>query len=216
MSFVRASRQRETSVQHVLTADTAELAARDAEVQRRVKQEVARLRESVMAEAKAAGEMAAQEQMALSQAALAQALSALAEAQRQMEAPLAVLEDHLAELCVEMAFLLARHIAGGESGSARAELAGLVKRLLHDAAAEAGPGQTLLLRLNPADAARLQPALAGREVKIIADDAISPGGALVEMRNAAGDPLDRTEWDARLENRLAAIRAALDLPGDKP
>ncbi len=57
MSFVTVSRNR-NFVQAVLAPDAAAIAAQEAEIQRRVKQEVAKLRDTVMAEAKAAGEEA--------------------------------------------------------------------------------------------------------------------------------------------------------------
>ncbi len=115
-----------------------------------------------------------------------------------------------------MAFLLARHIAGGESGNAKTELAGLVKDLLQEAAAERGPRQSLRLRLNPSDISTLKGKLPEESAALVADDAIAPGGALVELLTEDGDRLDKAEWDASLESRFATIRAALALPGKDP
>ena len=38
------------------------------------------------------------------------------------------------------------------------------------------------------------------------------GGARVELLWPDGDPVNRTEWDATLPSRLAAVAASLGLP----
>ncbi len=212
MSFVTISRGR-NFVQTVLAKDAAEIAAQEAEIQRRVKQEVAKLRDSAAAEAREAGEEAARAAMAPQQERLRQALAILEQASAQLTAPLARKEHDLAELVLDMAFLLARHIAGGESGEARHELAGLVKTLLEEAAAERGPRQTLRLRLNSSDMPALKGKLPEAELDLVADDSIAPGGAMVELLPEEGSRLDKAEWDATLESRFTAIRSALALPG---
>jgi flagellar assembly protein FliH len=215
MSFVTVSRNR-NFVQAVLAPDAAAIAAQEAEIQRRVKQEVAKLRDSAMAEAKATGEEATRAALVPQQEKLAQTLAVLEQAIAQLAAPLAQKEQDLAKLVLEMAFLLARHIAGGESGDAKTELASLVKNLLQEAAAERGPRQSLRLRLNPSDISLLKGRLPEESAALVADDAIAPGGALVELLTEDGDRLDKAEWDAGLESRFATIRAALSLPGKDP
>ena len=213
MSFVVPSRARKAAfIQTVLAQETADRAAQEAELQRRVKQEIAKLRESAMAEAKAAGLAQAQAALEAERAQLAQALAALRQAGAQLRAPLAQKEQELAGLVLEMGFLLARHIAGGESGQARAELGGLVESLLREAAAGMAPGQNLRLRLNPLDVDGLasHPEAAGLE--LVADASITPGGALAELLGEDGSAA--AQWDARLEQRFAALRAALALPGE--
>lgn len=165
-----------------------------------------------MAEAKAAGLAQAQAALEAERAQLAQALTALRQAGAQLRAPLAQKEQELAGLVLEMGFLLARHIAGGESGQARAELGGLVESLLREAAASMAPGQNLRLRLNPLDVDGLasHPEAAGLE--LVADASITPGGALAELLGEDGSAA--AQWDARLEQRFAALRAALALPGE--
>ena len=213
MSFVTSSRNR-NFVQTVLAPDTAEIAARDAEIQRRVKQEVAKLRDTTMAEAKEAGEAAARAAMAPQHEKLARMLSLMEQGVDQFVAPLALKEQDLTELVLDMAFQLARHIAGGESGNARAELAGLVKCLLKEAAAERGPRQTMRLHLHPSDIPALREQLPGEALALVPDDSITPGGALLELVAEDGDRLDKTEWDARLESRFTALRESLALPGE--
>ena len=213
MSFVTSSRNR-NFVQTVLAPDTAEIAARDAEIQRRVKQEVAKLRDTTMAEAKEAGEAAARAAMVPQHEKLARMLSLMEQGVDQFVAPLALKEQDLTELVLDMAFQLARHIAGGESGNARAELAGLVKCLLKEAAAERGPRQTMRLHLHPSDIPALREQLPGEALALVPDDSITPGGALLELVAEDGDRLDKTEWDARLESRFTALRESLALPGE--
>ena len=48
----------------------------------------------------------------------------------------------------------------------------------------------------------------------MADESITPGGALLELTAEDGDKLDKTEWDARLESRFTALRESLALPND--
>lgn len=211
MSFVTISRNRDF-VQTVLARDAADIAAQDAEIQRRVKQEVAKLRDAAKAEAKAEGEEAARAAMAPQQAKLAQFLALLETCLAQLAAPLAQKEQDLAGLVLDMSFQLARHIAGGESGLARVELAGLVKTLLQDAASEHGPRQSLLLHLHPSDVPLLSGKLPEGLLKLMPDDTITPGGALLEWLVEETDRLNKAEWDARLESRFTALRSPLALP----
>lgn len=215
MSFVTISRNRDF-VQSVLARDVAEIAAQEAEIQRRVKQDVAKLREAAAAEARDEAQAAARAALQAQQEKLATAIESLEQAAAQLAAPLARKEQDLAALVLEMALLLARHIAGGESGNASTELAGLVRHLLQEAAAERGPRQTLRLRLNAADLSVLQGKLSEDGLTLTADDAITPGGAMLELLTEDGDKLDKTEWDASLEGRFAALRTALALPGKDP
>ncbi|MDE2319918.1 MAG: hypothetical protein KGK02_09505 [Rhodospirillales bacterium] len=213
MSFITTSRNR-NFVQTVLAPDTAEIAAREAEIQRRVKLEVAKLRDAAFAEAKDAGEAAARAAMAPQQEKLGRILAILEQAAAQLVVPLALAEQDLAELVLDMGFQLARHIAGGESGNARAELAELVKALLKEAAAERGPRQTMRLHLHPSDIPALRDKLPEAALALVPDDSITPGGALLELLAEDGDRLDKAEWDARLESRFTALRAGLGLPGE--
>jgi flagellar biosynthesis/type III secretory pathway protein FliH len=209
MSFVTISRNK-TFVQSVLSQDVAAIAAQEAEMARRVRQEVAKLRDAAEAEGRAAGEAAIHAIMAPRAAALETALAALQEAALQLAAPLAQKERDLAALSVELAYLLARHISQG----ADANLQGLVTKLLDEAAAERGARQTLRLRLNPADHIQLDGRLPAESAELVADEKITPGGAVVEIITPDGDPVDKIEWDATLEGRWETIRAALGLPGE--
>jgi flagellar assembly protein FliH len=211
MSFVTISRGK-AFVDAVLSLSAAEIAEREAEIARRVRQDVGRLRDRTEAEARAAGEAAARAALAPEQAALAAAASAFTQASAQLAAPLAQKEHEIAELVTELAFLLARHIIGAEASSNPASLQHLVTQLLAEAAAERGPRQTLLLRVNPADQAHLAAHIPAETASLLADANIAQGGALVEIITQDGDPIDKIEWDATLQGRLETIRQALALP----
>ncbi|GLR67511.1 hypothetical protein GCM10010909_21920 [Acidocella aquatica] len=218
MSFVTASRGRaKTFVQAVLAQDTASLAETEAEIARRVRQEVARLRERAESEARAEAETQIRAAMEPQAAALQSAATALQAAWAQLAAPLAQKERDLADLVTELSFLLARHITGAEALTNPASLQSLVTRLIAEAAAERGPRQSLLLRLNPADHAHLLPLIPAETASLLADEAVAQGGVLLEIIAPGGDPLDKIEWDASLTGRLETIRAALALPpGETP
>lgn len=214
MSFVTVSRQK-TFVQSVLSQDVASIAAQEAEIARRVRQELAKLRDQAEAEARAAGEAAARAALAPREAALASAITALGTAAAQLTAPLAQKERDLAGLAVELAFLLARHISLNADVS-EGQLLGLVTNLLSEAATERGPRQTLCLRLNPADLLQLDGKISPETAQLVGDETIAPGGACLEIITPDGDPVDKVEWDATLHGRLETIRAALALPKEAP
>lgn len=217
MSFVTVSSIRNKAfVQTVLAQDTATIAAQEAEIARRVRQEVAKLREKAEAEGRTAGEAAMRAEMEPLQEALASAVGVLHEASAQLAAPLAQKERDLAGLVIELAFLLAGHIAGVDLSGGNAGLEALVTKLLDEAAAERGPRQNVQLRLNPADHAQLASKISAETAQLIADQNIAPGGAMVEIISPQGDPLDKIEWDATLKGRTEAIRTALGLSGAGP
>jgi flagellar biosynthesis/type III secretory pathway protein FliH len=215
MSFVIRSRGKDF-VQAVLAQDAASIAAQEAEISRRVRVEVNRLRTQAEAAGRAQGEAEAREAMAPDAAALKTAIAALGAAWTQFAAPLAQKEHDLADLVTELSFLLARHITGVEAQTNPASLHGLVTRLIAEAAAERGPRQSLLLRLNPADHAHLSPLIPSETANLLADEKITQGGALVEIITPDGDPIDKIEWDATLTGRFTAIRDALSLPDATP
>jgi chromosome segregation ATPase len=214
MSFVTISRNK-AFVQSVLSQDAAEIAAQEAEIARRVRQEVVKLREAAEAEGRASGEASVRTAMAPRAAALETAIAALLEAAAQLAAPLAQKERDLAELSVELAYLLARHISLGTDASPANQQGGglqaLVTKLLDEAAAERGARQMLRLRLNPADQLQLDGKIPPESAQLVADDKIAHGGAVVEIVTPDGDPVDKVEWDATLHGRLETIRAALGL-----
>jgi hypothetical protein len=211
MSFVTVSRNRNKAfVQSVLSQDAAEIAAQESEIARRVRQEVAKLRDTAEAEARAAAETAARVVMAPREAILDSAIAALSEAAVQLTAPIALKERDIAELAIELAFLLARHISLGADVT-QAGLHGLVTKLLDEAAAERGARQVMRLRLNPADFLRLDGEISADAAQLVADEKVAAGGAMVEIITPDGDPVDKVEWDATLHGRLETIRAALGL-----
>lgn len=187
--------------------------AREAEIAQAAGLEVARLRHAAQEEGRAAGEAAGRAGMEMQAAALAQAAQALTAAWRQLAAPLASTERDLADLVLDFAYEIARHLVGVEAAANPAGLKDLVTRLIQEAAAERGPRQSLVVRLHPADHAAIAPVLALDAAHLLADAAITQGGALVEIIAPDGDKLDKTEWDATIEGRLGAMRLALALDG---
>ncbi len=179
----------------------------------RLAQEIAKVRATAEAEGRQSGEAVArqaiEDRLAAQEQSVAAAVAALAEAAGQLTDPLARREEELARLTLELAFRLARHIAGTEVHLRQDSLEGLVRRLLAEAAAERKTGQSIILRLNPEDLSFLAGRMASDGVHLLADAAVSRGGALVELSAPDGDPIDRVEWDARMDTRIKAIGEAL-------
>jgi flagellar assembly protein FliH len=183
-----------------------------AEVAAQVAREVALLRAEAQAQGRAEGEAAGRAaQEALAAAALAPAVAALQESCAQLAAPLAQQQEALAGLVTDLAFSLCRHILGVEVKTNAAALTALVTRLIAEAAAERQARQSIVIRVNPQDQAWLQPVMAIENAHLLGDAAISRGGAMVELIAPDGDPVDKIEWDATLETRLAAVQEALGL-----
>lgn len=203
MSFVLASRNKHKA------GSTQEADPREQEIQHRVQQELEQLRAAVQAEGAKAAEAAAHAALQSLEHQLQQALSALAEANAQLAAPLARKEHYLADLVLDMALQLAHHMVGVQMTQDKTPLLDLVKKLLEEAGAERTPQQALVVRLSPIDLPFIKERLSQNDVSLIADASLSPGGALVELAANNSDPLDRTEWDARLESRFEGLRQAL-------
>lgn len=192
----------------------ADTAALEADIAQRVGQEVARLRAQAEAEGRAQGEAQARDAaQAQTAAALEPAIAALREAWTQLTAPLTRKEQELAELVTDLSFSLARHIVGAEVNANADSLKSLVARLIQEAASECGPRQSIVVRLNPADRDLLDPVVQIDNAHLLADAAVSRGGAVIEIIAPDGDPIDKIEWDATIETRIELVRAALALRG---
>jgi flagellar biosynthesis/type III secretory pathway protein FliH len=209
MSYVLARRE----VPSALPVEPAvDVAAAAETVERRVSEEIARLRIAAEAEGRAAGAKAGHAAAQAQTAALAEpAIKALEEAWNQLGAPLRQREQEVAALVTQLAFELAGHIVGVEVTSRPERLHALVTRLLQEAAAERTAQQRIVVRLHPTDHAVLEKLLVLEQGQLTPDPAIGRGGAMVELIAPEGDPLNRIEWDARLEVRMAAVQAALGL-----
>ena len=203
MSFVRVSRSKHK-------AGTApETDPQEQEIQRRVRLELEQLRPTVQAEGMAAAEAAARTALQPLEQQVQHALSALEEANAQLAAPLARKEHDLAELVLDMAIQLARHIVGVQVTQDQTPLLNLVTKLLEEAGEERTPQQSLVVRLSPSDLSFIRDRLPRNDVSLLADASLGSGSALIELTSNNGDPLDRTEWDARLESRFEELRQAL-------
>lgn len=214
MSFIKIASTRRAAPAALSSSELAEQqVAQNAEIERQVTEKVAALHVATLAKAQDAAEAQSRAILNTQTAQLTQTMAALNQAITQLATPLAEKEQELADLVLDMAFQLARHIAGGESGHAREDLFTLVSGVLNEAGAERQPGQKLRLSLHPSDLEALRAQALACEADIQEDESLTPGGAVIELFGQSPDPLDTTLWDARLESRLAAARAALALPG---
>ncbi|MCB8874922.1 FliH/SctL family protein [Acidisoma silvae] len=184
----------------------------------RVAEGIARLRATAEAEGRVQGAAEARAAIAPILARQEQdresALTALRQVTDQLTAPLARLEDDLAKLVTELALSLTQHILGVAVRMNIDSITALVTTLLAEAVAERRAGQTVILHLHPEDHRALAAQFSAPGLEILVQDTILRGGALVELRGTDGDPIDRLEWDARLDTRLAALRAAM-MPADQ-
>lgn len=215
MSFISVKRSEGLNAAAPPSAEVSPSQALNADISARVKREVARLRAQAEAEGRQHGERQGRAAArAETQAALQSAVSAFQQARRQLEAPLAALEDSIAEMVVDLAFLLARHIIGVEVKAGNAGVRALVAQLVREAEAERSPGQSIVVRLHPDDEKTMETQDRPENTRIIADATISRGGAVVEIILPEGDPIEKIEWDATIEARLAALRDSLALRDD--
>lgn len=213
MSFIKIAPTRRAAPAPLSSSEQAERqTAQAAEVERQVTEKLAELHAQTLAKAKKAGEAEARTVLSAQTAQLTQTMASLNQAIAQLATPLAEKEQELAELVLDMAFQLACHIAGGQSGHAREDLFTLVSGLLNEAKAERRAGQKLRLSLHPSDLETIRAHALACEAETQEDASITPGGAVLELLGQSQDSLDKTVWDARLENRLAAARTALALP----
>lgn len=211
MSFVKIMPLQNAAPPGSETEGTVPFATQEAEIERRVAHELARLREQTMIEAKADAQAQMQASLTAHSTQLAQTMSALNQALIQLNAPLGEKEQALAELVLDMAFQLARHIAGGETGHAREDLFTLVSGLLHEASAARTSSQIIRIYLHPSDIDTLETQDLACDAELKTDAGLTPGGAVIELVNQGPDPLDKTVWDAKLESRIKTVRNALAL-----
>ena len=193
-------------------ADPATIAA---EAEARIQREVSRLRVSAEAEGRARGEAeakrAAQVAQAAHDAAVALAVAALDAAWQQLITPLAQKEEAVAKLVTELAFVLARHVIGIEIALHPDRVKPLVDCLVAEASETRGAQQSIVIRLHPEDHALLAPCTMIEHAHLLADTQITRGGTIVELIAPGGDPIDKIEWDATIQTRLASVLAALRL-----
>jgi flagellar assembly protein FliH len=87
----------------------------------------------------------------------------------------------------------------------------LVDGLIAEAAQARAAQQSIIVRLHPADHAVLATAVTLEHAHLLADTQVQRGGAVVELIAPDGDPIDKVEWDARIETRLETVRTTLGL-----
>lgn len=216
MSFVVVRRvASEAVIAASLLPAALDLATIEAEADARVAREVDRLRAKAEAEGLTRGQAeahrTAQAAQASHEAAIALAVTALDAAWQQLIAPLAQKEEAIAELVTELAFVLARHIVGLEIALRPESIKPLVDGLVAEAGRTRAAQQSIVIRLHPEDHALLAPCTTIEHAHLLPDAQITRGGTIVELIAADGDPIDKIEWDATIESRLATVRAALGL-----
>jgi predicted secreted Zn-dependent protease len=189
-----------------------------AETEARIAREVGRLGAKAEAEGRARAEaeagraaQVARAAQAAQEAAVALAVAALDAAWQQLIAPLAQKEEAIAELVTELAFVLARNIVGLEIALHPDSVKPLVDGLVAEASRTRAAQQSIVIRLHPEDHALLAPCATIEHAHFLADTQIARGGTIVELIAPGGDPIDKVEWDATIESRLATVRAALGL-----
>jgi len=210
MGFTLGKQGAEQAVSDTGVATLVEI---EEEISRRVRHEVSRILPKVEAEAVARGEAEGRAELAQEHNALASALLTLKETAGQLAAPLAKKEADLAELVIELAFILAHHVIGVEVSTRPASLLKLVNEVIAEATDEKSPRQSIILRLNPADYAHLRPLISEDVAIIEPSESIAQGGAVVEIVSPDGDPFNKVEWDATLRSRIGHLRDALGQDG---
>ena len=181
----------------------------EAEFNRRVQQEVNRLRAQAEVDGRTKGEAEGRALLAPELAAMQSAVSVLTGAAGQLAHPLAEKERELADLVTEMGFLLARHIIGREVSLNPASLVAMVRKLVEEATEEKRPRQKLILKVSPTDYQHIFKDLGTEDVEIRQDATVTKGGALVEVVSSDDDPINIIEWDATLKSRMENMRTAL-------
>ena len=216
MSFVIIKRAvTEAHASGAALSEARDLVRIEAEVEARVERKLSQLGAKGEADGRARGEAEgrrlAQAAQAANDAAVALAVSALDMAWQQLIAPLAQKEEAVAELVTELAFVLARHIVDLEVALRPETVRPLVEGLVAEAGHTRGAQQSIVIRLHPEDHTLLAPCTTIEHAHLLADTQITRGGTIVELIAAGGDPIDKIEWDATIETRLASVRAALGL-----
>jgi flagellar assembly protein FliH len=203
-----------------VTADTGlpaapDLATIEAEAEARIIREIDRLRGKAEADGRALGEAearrAAQVAQSAHDAAIALAVTALDAAWQQLIAPLGQKEEAIADLVTELSFVLARHVVGMEIALHPDRVKPLVDGLIAEAGRMRAAQQSIVIRLHPEDYELLAPCTVIEHAHLLPDTQITRGGTIVELIAPGGDPIDKVEWDATIETRLATVRAALGL-----
>jgi len=145
---------------------------------------------------------------------LRRALAALERLREQIEAPLISAEKRLADILTEGALHLARHVIRAELSADPGKISAVVREVLEEAAAARTAGQSLSMRVNPADLSRVEPIADEIGVDLEGDPEIERGGARVTLADSDANTVHRIEWDARLDTRWSAIEASLMPPGE--
>jgi flagellar biosynthesis/type III secretory pathway protein FliH len=210
MSYVRSLKRR-GFIEAVVRHDHADMAEREADLERRVKLEVGRLREMAFAEGWASGETAAKASYLERKSEVARLQAILEKVIAEFSRPLQVLRDDIADFITECSSDIARHVVscGLEREVSLRQVVGEILNEIDESDVKR-IGVTEI-RVNPDDVAFLGGIVGDQSVKVIGDNVILPGGVLVEIIPMDGDSRNRVGWDALIETKFELFRQALGI-----
>ncbi|MEW6251416.1 MAG: FliH/SctL family protein [Planctomycetota bacterium] len=193
-ALLAAARAQAARIVHDAEDDAAGIVARQR--QTAYEQGLAEGRQAGLAQARAEARAAAQQAASAELAQLTRALQAgLAEVERNKRSLLAQAETGLIELALAIARRVCKFAAGASSAAAQANCRTLLELVRH--------ADDVEVRFSPADHALLAettPALARdvaalEHVRVVADDAVGPGGCIVRTQDAVLDATLATQLD---------------------
>lgn len=125
--------------------------------------------------------------------------------------PLKTLKGDIADAVTDAAVQLARVIVNQTVAVDPHALEGIVREILTEAEEANGNGHHLKLIVCPDMRASIESLARGHSVEVVADERLTQGDIRAVMTRDSGDPVNKIEWDATLENRWTAIKKALGL-----
>lgn len=150
------------------------------------------------------GEQAMRAQLEQQRAQLEAVLQAL-------DAPLTTLKSDLAEAVAAGGLSLARFLVRGVLEADPQALTAVVSDIVDEAAQAGGPQHVLRIQVPPDGYDAVSAIADTHGAEVIVDQQLQPGDVSATLVKNNGDPVHQIEWDARLETRWQAIRAALGL-----
>lgn len=213
MSFVLVSHNQNKNIDTSDEKQALLVDRQEQEIELRVQQELEKLRHTILAEAQSAADKSAHAALNPLEQELKNALSSLVEINHQLAAPLAQKEQCLADLILDIAFQLTRHIVGIHVAQDQTPLLHLITKLLNEINNERVLQKQIIIHLSPLDLPFIESNLPEENMILVSDSNIEQGGAILELPSDTEDYLDRTIWDAQLKNRFdILLNALLPLP----
>jgi flagellar biosynthesis/type III secretory pathway protein FliH len=206
MAFVRKS-DRSDLLKTVVEAKDALSADNTAEIDRRVKAEVEKLRNAGYADGYAAGQEAAKLEIEAYRNRLANVEEALVSAVDELTAPIKSFEDVIEDIILKCAFRIVE-LCSLSGGSFQESGARVLEYIWHEVSGFSF-AKRVEIRLNPEDLAILAAEPRDANVHYIGDKTVLRGGVVVEVFGQSNDPFQNIGWDASIQAKLALIRDGL-------